>query len=399
MKQFYRTAIKIPLEAVLCSLTTVFYSSSSHVPMASTTTNIKQVIFYLFATCGLITLPLFFYSFGNQSSTVCPTYFTKAPNVTEAKPEKPILLIWLWPFGFKFDIKDCMTYFNIDSCVLTDDRSLYSAADGVFFYQQTIDRKLNILPKGPRPAFQKWIWFNNESPTNTKRVVGFDDLFNLTMTFRQDSDITARYELSIVRSQEQFVLPQKKQIVCWISSNNAAGTGASTRLNYYHELKKHIDVKVYGRAVSGASFLRHEDYYSTIASCKFYLAFENSLHEGYITEKLNGPMASGTVPVVLGPSRENYEQVIPADSFIHVNDFPNPKALAEYLLQLNQNEDMYMRYFAWRKYFKATPHLLTVPKEFLQPICTACDHIANDNTYNVVNDLFWWYHKNLRGAW
>ncbi|XP_062399536.1 4-galactosyl-N-acetylglucosaminide 3-alpha-L-fucosyltransferase 9-like [Sardina pilchardus] len=367
--------------------------------MASTTTNIKQVIFYpVFVTCGLMLMLLFFHSVDKLSSTVCPTYFTKAPNVTVAKPEKPILLIWLlWP-AFKFDFdKDCMTYFNIDSCVLTDDRSLYSAADGVLFYHKAIDRKLNNLPKGPRPAFQKWIWFNNESPTNTGRRAGWDGLFNLTLTFRRDLDITARYELSIVRSQEQFVLPQKKQIVCWISSNNIAGTGASTRLNYYHELKKHIDVKVYGRAVSGASFLRYEDYYSTIASCKFYLAFENSIHEDYITEKLNGPMVSGTVPVVLGASRENYEQFIPADSFIHVNDFPNPKALAEYLLQLNQNKDMYMRYFAWRKYFKATPHLLSTRNEFTQAFCAACDHIGKDNTYNVVQDLFWWYQKNISG--
>ncbi|KAG5280538.1 hypothetical protein AALO_G00061190 [Alosa alosa] len=366
--------------------------------MTSTTTDVKKVLFFIvFAACGLITMPLFLYYIGNQSSTVCPNYFTKVPNVTVAKPEKPILLIWLWPQGVKFDFKDCKTYFNIDSCVLTDDRSLYRAADGVVFYHKTIAWDLNNLPKDPRPAFQKWIWYNVESPTNTARKAGLDGLFNLTLTYRRDLDITTRYELSIVRSQEQFVLPQKKQIVCWIASNNIPGTGASTRLNYYHELKKHIDVKVYGQAVSGATFLRYEDYYSTIASCKFYLAFENSIHEDYITEKLNGPMVSGTVPVVLGASRENCEQFIPADSFIHVDDFPNPKALAEYLHQLNQNKDMYMRYFAWRKYFRATPHLLTTHNEFTQPICTACAHIAEDNTYNVVHDLFWWFHKNIAG--
>ncbi|XP_012689174.2 4-galactosyl-N-acetylglucosaminide 3-alpha-L-fucosyltransferase 9-like [Clupea harengus] len=373
--------------------------------MSSTARFDWKVPFYIICvTCGLITLPLFLKSIGNQLSTVCTAYVGKVPSVKETnissviqKSEKPILLIWLWPYGVKFELKDCKTHFNIDSCVLTDDRSLYNVADGVLFYHKSIAWDLGNLPKDPRPAFQKWIWYNVESPTNTGRKAGLENLFNLTLTYRRDLDITARYELSIVKSPEPFVCPQKNKIVCWIASNNIAGTGASVRQNYYNELRKHIDVNVYGRAVSGASSLRQEDYYSTIASCKFYLAFENSRHEDYITEKLNGPMVAGTVPIVLGPSRENYEQFIPADSFIHVDDFSDPKALAEYLLQLNQNEEMYMRYFAWRQYFKATPHLLSTQNEFTQPICAACDHIAKDNTFNVVHDLFWWFHKNVEG--
>ncbi|XP_012674388.1 4-galactosyl-N-acetylglucosaminide 3-alpha-L-fucosyltransferase 9-like [Clupea harengus] len=371
--------------------------------MSSTARFGRKVPFYiLFVTCGLIHLLLFLKTIGNHQSTVCPAYVGKVPTVKEThissviqKSEKPILLIWLWPQHVKLFEKDCMTYFNIDSCVLTYDRSLYNVADGVLFFHKSIAWDLSNLPKDPRPAFQKWVWFNIESPTNTARKAGLENLFNLTLTYRRDLDISARHELSIVKSPEQFVCPQKNKIVCWIASNSIRISGTTVRLNYYNELRKHIDVNVYGRAVSGASSLSDEDYYSTIASCKFYLAFENSMHIDYITEKLNGPMVAGTVPIVLGPSRENYEQFIPADSFIHVDDFSDPKALAEYLLQLTQNKDMYMRYFAWRQYFKATPHLL--PPWPKQPICAACDHIAKDNTFNVVHDLFWWFHKNVKG--
>lgn len=360
--------------------------------------NVSKVLFYiLFASCGVISLLLFLYSIGNQPSAACPVYLKKAPTVTEEKQGKPILLIWLWPLGIRFNLQDCKTYFNIDSCVLTDDRSLYSVADGVVFYHKSIAWDLSNLPKDPRPAFQKWIWYNVESPRNTARKAGLESLFNLTLTYRRDLDITSRYELSIARTEEKFVLPKKDKIVCWVATNNMAGTGASIRLNYYYELRKHISVNVYGRAVPGSSFLRYEDYYSTIGSCKFYLAFENSMHEDYITEKLNGPMVSGTVPIVLGATRENYEQFIPADSFIHVDDFPDAKAMAEYLHQLDQNNDLYMRYFSWRKYFKATPHLLSTQNEFTKPICEACGHIAKDNTFNVVHDLFWWFHKDVQG--
>ncbi|XP_028852730.1 alpha-(1,3)-fucosyltransferase 9-like [Denticeps clupeoides] len=307
------------------------------------------------------------------------------------KSTKPIVLLWFWPIGVHFDLNDCGTYFNIDSCLLTDNHSMYDVADGVIFYHKNIGWYSENMPPGPRPPFQKWIWFNVESPTNTARKSYLQHLFNLTLSYRRDSGVTVRNELSIVRTEEEFVLPKKDKLVCWIASNKLPVTGATTRMNYYFELSKHIDVSVYGLAVAGRR-LSYDEYYSTIASCKFYLAFENSLHKDYITEKVNGPLAAGTVPVVLGPPRENYEEFMPADSFIHVNDFPDPKALAEFLLRLDKDDGRYLSYFTWRRYFKATPHLLTMHNEFTQPICLACDHIARDNSYNIVHDLFLWYH-------
>ncbi|XP_016332283.1 4-galactosyl-N-acetylglucosaminide 3-alpha-L-fucosyltransferase 9 [Sinocyclocheilus anshuiensis] len=133
-------------------------------------------------------------------------------------------------------------------------------------------------------------------------------------------------------------------------------------------------------------FHQDQDYFPTIASCKFYLAFENSIHKDYITEKLYNPLSVGTVPVVLGPPRENYQNFMQGNAFIHVDDFPSPKELADYLLFLDKNEELYLKYFDWRKHFK-------VKKAYFwaEHTCLACDYIKRHNEYKTINKLDKWY--------
>ncbi|KAL7876948.1 hypothetical protein SRHO_G00035910 [Serrasalmus rhombeus] len=306
-----------------------------------------------------------------------------------AQPEKPILLLWFLPENYKWDFSDCKTFYNIDGCHLTDDRSLYNQADAVLIFHKAISWDLSNLPPSPRPPFQKWIWFHVESPTNTKRIPGLENLFNLTLSYRRDADISVRNLLSVSKTPNKFELPKKDKLVCWFVSNTNPSTGTATRMKYYEELSKHIKVNVYGNMAG--SRLKDEDYYPTMASCKFYLSFENSIHKDYITEKFNGPLSVGTVPVVLGASRENCEQFAPGDSFIHVNDFPDASALAQHLLQLDKDDEAYRRYFDWRKHVSATPHLIAGNQEFISYICHACEYIGIHREYKQAHNIYDWY--------
>lgn len=319
---------------------------------------------------------------------------TKQPNIEyyeEVNAERPLVLLWFLPLGIKFDLMDCVKFFQIDNCVLTDNRTLYNKSQGVIFFHKNIDDDLKNMPQVPHPPFQKWIWFNMESPTNTVRKPGLEKMFNLTLTYRRDADITVRNEISIRDTEEKnFVLPEKDKLVCWIVSHNFLSIGKGARYEFHRQLVEHIDVDVIRLQYMRGSLI-HEDYYNSLARCKFYLAFEDSIHKDYITEKINGPLSAGTVPVVLGPPRENYEQFYPANSFIHVEDFPDAASLAEYLIHLGKNNTAYMRYFNWRRHYVATQQLLTAINEFTEAICHACDYIGRNRYYYQIGNLSEWH--------
>lgn len=86
---------------------------------------------------------------------------------------------------------------------------------------------------------------------------------------------------------------------------------------------------------------------SFVARYKFHLALENGLCPDYMTEKLWRPLHQGCVPVYRGSS-------VVADwmpnerSAIIIDEFPTPRALAEYLLHLDENDDEYRKYLEFK---------------------------------------------------
>ena len=78
----------------------------------------------------------------------------------------------------------------------------------------------------------------------------------------------------------------------------------------------------------------------------FHLAFENQNVDDYITEKLWGTLLSGTLPVYLGAP--NIREHVPENSIIVAEDFENPQALADYLIRLSNDKELYQSYHKWR---------------------------------------------------
>ncbi|XP_070605723.1 4-galactosyl-N-acetylglucosaminide 3-alpha-L-fucosyltransferase 9-like [Erythrolamprus reginae] len=278
-----------------------------------------------------------------EATTEATTKAAAGATTTEAVT----VLVWWAPFGRGYVSGGC-GQFNISACRVSTDRSLQHEAQAVLIHHRDLQQHgLGELPR-QRPPDQRWVWMNMESPTHTTGLQNMGGLFNWTLSYKSDSDVFVPYGYLKLRPEPlvQFPLPKKTKLVAWVVSNWNEG---HARVRYYHQLKKYLPIDVYG---AHRLSLKENNVVKTISEYKFYLAFENSQHQDYITEKVwRNALESWAVPVVLGPPRANYERFIPSDAFIHVDDFSDPMELAVYLKFLDKNKNMYRRHFAWRKQY------------------------------------------------
>uniref|UniRef100_A0A8C3TTW9 Fucosyltransferase n=1 Tax=Catharus ustulatus TaxID=91951 RepID=A0A8C3TTW9_CATUS len=314
---------------------------------------------------------------------------TKSPREPEHRcPEGGAVTVLLWwePFGRPRRLPDCRRRYNISGCRLSADRSRFGEAQAVLFHHRDLARHgAEGLPRGspPRPPRQRWVWMNFESPSHSPGLRGLGGLFNWTMSYRRDSDVFVPYGyLYVPPAPRPFVLPRKTRLVAWVISN---WNEEHARVRYYRQLKEHLPIDVYG---ARGMALAEGGLVETVSAYKFYLAFENSQHTDYITEKLwRNAFSASAVPVVLGPRRANYERFIPPDSFIHVDDFPSPRLLATYLKFLDKNKPNYRRYFAWRKKYEV--HVTSFWDEHFCKVCEAVR--AAGNQIKTVGNLASWF--------
>ena len=165
----------------------------------------------------------------------------------------------------------------------------------------------------------------------------------------------------------------------------------SMRHHYVRELRKYIDVDVYGKCGAfkcGDNRGRQFECYNQLQKkYKFYLSFENSECKDYVTEKLANVLPLDLVPVVLGGT--NYSRDSPPHSVINVYNFRSPRQLAAYIRELDNNMEKYLEYFKWKLEYKVLNGSIATPMSF----CKLCEilHDQNFPRTKVVGDMaaFW----------
>ncbi|XP_062983810.1 alpha-(1,3)-fucosyltransferase 4 [Elgaria multicarinata webbii] len=323
-------------------------------------------------------------------STLQPPSPTGRPMDAAGEPLVTVLL-WWEPFGLSRRLGDCLRLFNVSGCRLTTDRGRLQEAHAVLFHHR------DLISQGPgqiprlRPPAQRWVWMNFESPSHTHGLRDLTGLFNWTMSYRVDSDVFVPYGYlrPSLGLERHLTLPRKTKLVAWVISN---WNEEHARVRYYRQLRDYLPIDVYG--AQGLE-LKNDNVIKTVSEYKFYLAFENSQHPDYITEKLwRNALKAWAVPVVLGPSRSNYELFVPSDSFIHIDDFSSPKQLALYLKFLDKNKSSYRRYFAWRKRYD-----VQVTSFWDEHCCRVCDVVKTaGKQFKTIQNLANWFESSPRGV-
>ena len=93
----------------------------------------------------------------------------------------------------------------------------------------------------------------------------------------------------------------------------------------------------------------------------------------------------------MGASKEDYENVAPPHSYIHVDDFPSAKDLARYLKLLHKDARLYNEYFRWQHQGTASSQINYLPSKSTY-WCDLCAALHNDKLPEKVHwDLDKWW--------
>ena len=316
----------------------------------------------------------------------------KLTNLNETTGGKKVKIILLYTTFFK---GSWYLRWNNDfycsyksKCLFTYNRDYIHEADAVGFHDADIP---GISMPTRTNTKQIWFYFNLESPTFSKINGECDGLFNWTMSYRTDSDVFTPYGSFRPIDCDESKAPwpntaEKTKLAAWIVSSCNAPSG---RTGVARKLSQYIPIDVFGKCGNltcskGQELRLSKECRATLQQYKFYLAFENTNCDDYITEKYwEHGLENGLVPIVLGGA--NYNRLAIPGSYINVRDFKTVKDLAEYIKYLDANRTAYNEYFKWKHSYKLeTPYLYG---------CSLCEalHRTKALTTKVYKDLntFW----------
>ena len=333
-----------------------------------------------------------------------------------------------------------------------------------FYRQIALETSDAIIVHGPnlynmpnrnnykRNAKQIWMYYSMESPHGSYcsmfyKSSDLDDWFNLTATYKQESDFITDYKpgfkhWSEIKTNPIYIdeynklkknygnntsnllykqLNEKNLKIIWIVSHCET---SSRREDYIKKMMPYIQIDIYGNC--GPSYFNNSkpipcENNETFQKCfidlinkyKFYLAFENSLCDDYITEKFwkfytkSMIFTTNIVPIVKGAKRHQYEQLIMNNSnrsIIFADDFKSPKSLANYLNSLDSNFNDYLKYYEWKfDLFKElnSKNIVSlnnnnnnkydeiIQSDVQSPFCYLCSMLHNETYMNSKTNKVW----------
>jgi alpha-1,3-fucosyltransferase len=344
------------------------------------------------------------------------------------------------------------------SCIATDDptflKEQHSGFDAVLFSANAVDLDLNdtlkqSIQKWRQPEQQVFVWLMMECPNFViPNFQNHDNFFNLTMTYRWDSDIPRPYgwfqdkayrgvyppppesitwkefnEIDIINIVQQegaavaaghrlAQLANRPKKVAWLVSNCRTD---SERELFVRRLKKYIDIDIFGSCPGAIPCdapysLLSQQQSSDNNNCtrairnnyKFYLSLENNFCNQYVTEKFFGRVKDH---VVITGTQANLTLLAPPHSHISALDFKSAEELAQFLHYLDHNDTAYLSYFWWQDHYQVKSPSRDggdgtemMKNNFGQAMCQLCDKLHHSDvmihTKKTYSDMRgWWINK------
>lgn len=282
---------------------------------------------------------------------------------------------------------------------LHNDKEKLPIASAVLFHANDLRTDEIYSPENlltyHRNLKQRWIWINQESPANIDHAHLYNGLFNWTATYYRNSDIVIPYgryvktNYKVTRRQRNYkttarhLVRKKKGLIAWCVSDCGR-----LRQKYVLHLQKYVNITVFGNCkdrfrYSGTCLKGTKECSKLLSQFKFYLAFENSICQDYVTEKYwDNVLQHESVPIVFGA---NYDSTVAIpSSFINIRQFDSVANLAKFILYLDRNDEEFMKYFAWKERYTLLP-----TKDLL---CSICESLHDSTLPAKV-------HENLGEFW
>lgn len=142
--------------------------------------------------------------------------------------------------------------------------------------------------------------------------------------------------LRLIKDVDREQLLNRK-FCSFVFSNNYCADSA--RIDFYHILSKYKKIDAGGALFNNVGG-KVPDKLEFVKNYKFNIAFENSLFDGYTTEKLVEPMRVNSLPIYWG--NPSVAKDFNTKSFINAADFETLQELADYVAYLDNNDEAYI---------------------------------------------------------
>ncbi|XP_002123424.2 4-galactosyl-N-acetylglucosaminide 3-alpha-L-fucosyltransferase FUT5-like [Ciona intestinalis] len=241
------------------------------------------------------------------------------------------------------------------NCRITYKHNAVYSAHVIVLHQKIMH---SILPwKHSRKRSQRFVWWSDENPWDLKHFGQrdprkFGNFFNLTMTYRTDSDVffpiwrkesLFKEVANHPQSVDEIIRP-KTLLAIWTADDCKPSRGNQIRMKYAVALVK-----------AGLSFTKtgicfNKEDKVDLKPYMFYLVLVDGYHcKDYLHEKIWQALVKGLVPVIFGPYRDDVLNQLPHHSFIHAEDFRTTRALVDHMHAVALNKTLYKEYFIWRE--------------------------------------------------